>query len=276
VLAGHTAGPGTALGDGFTVADGTVLLGGVVPTGTAVEYEGELIEDRGWRALLLVTGDAIGVLDAYAEQAADAGLPVTDRYRVGPCFDDVGSVVSCLRSARLGSLQDGRSVDLELKRTGPSGDRAPLSHLTIHYRETGEPPYPPVPPDICPRYVCRAAAPPPTPTGWPPLPGVGERYERTQDPSAGRVEPGSHLVAHPTWASGASVALFLLTGDPEEVLDRYLRQQESDDVFDARRRDDGATVLERSWHAGGGEYNASVVLRDGSPTYLFLEHYFSD
>jgi len=106
---------------------------------------------------------------------------------------------------------------------------------------------------------------------------VGQPYEAAGNQPAGRVEPGSHLVAHPASSFGtASLALFVVTGDPEEVLDRYLHQQEASDVFEERRRDDGATVLERSWRAGGGEYDASAVIRDGRPTYLLIEHYGSD
>jgi hypothetical protein len=39
VLDGYTSGPGSDLGDGFTVVDGSVLLGDVVPSGAEVEYE---------------------------------------------------------------------------------------------------------------------------------------------------------------------------------------------------------------------------------------------
>jgi hypothetical protein len=277
VLGEHTSGAGAELGDGFTVVDGTVLLGDVVPTGADVEFEGRIIEDRGWRAMLLVTGDAETVLDAYAGQAADMDLPLTDPYGGRGCLDDRSGVVSCARRGQAGSDQDVRSVQIELERAPASDGRAPLSHLTIDYTETGEPPYPPRASDTCPSYICRTVAPPPVPTEWPPLPKVGQPYETDVGQVPGRVEPGSHLVAHPASPFGiASLALFVVTGHPEDVLDRYAHQQETRDVFEERRRDDGATVLERSWRAGGGEYDASAVIRDDHPIYLLLEHLATD
>ena len=275
VLEGHTAGPGAELGDGFTVADGSVLLGDPVPTGVAFEHRGEPIDDRGWRALLLVTGDAGEVLESYARQAAAVGLPLTSRYGEGRCVDDFTSVVTCDLRGQVGSDFDGRSIALELQRGTARSRHAPRSHLLMSYSETGEPPYRTSPVDVCPR--CRDVVPPPAPTGWPPLPAVGERYESTGNRRAGLVEPGSHLVAHPaSLAIAGTVALFVVTDDPEEVLDRYMAQQGADQVFEERRRDDGATVIRRSWRAGGGEYDADVVIRDGRPTYLLMEHYASD
>jgi hypothetical protein len=106
---------------------------------------------------------------------------------------------------------------------------------------------------------------------------VGEPYEAPGNQPAGRVEPGSHLIAHPASPFGTvSLALVVVTGDPEDVLDRYVHQQEAWSVVEDRRRDDGATVLDRSWRAGGGEYDATAVIRDGRPTYLLIEHYATD
>ena len=61
-LAGATRPPGTKLGNGFTVAPGTALIADAFPLGDATVLAGRSIEDRGWRAYLIVTGDPHGVI----------------------------------------------------------------------------------------------------------------------------------------------------------------------------------------------------------------------
>src|SRR5918997_1774614 len=86
VRADATSGPGTDLVAGFSVVEGSVLLGTVFPA----DYRGSDrgLFDRVTTALLLVTGDARQVFDAYADQAAAIGLPVGPDSSSGLCHEE--------------------------------------------------------------------------------------------------------------------------------------------------------------------------------------------
>jgi hypothetical protein len=64
-------GAGAEIGDGFTVADGSTLLGSRVPEATSI-YVG--MRRLGWSAVLLVDGDPGAVLRAYVAQSEALGL----------------------------------------------------------------------------------------------------------------------------------------------------------------------------------------------------------
>ena len=81
VLEHSTSGPGTALGDGFTVPDGALLVGVPFPVDIGGQFDAELLEDAGWQARLLVTGVPRDVIDDLARQATDAGIDVPNTQR---------------------------------------------------------------------------------------------------------------------------------------------------------------------------------------------------
>jgi hypothetical protein len=275
VLEGHHRGPGTRIGDGFTVADGSVLVGDPLPP--RAQYGPRRPE--GWRALLLVTGGARDVLDAYARQAAAIGLPVAPQFTTGACRPDT-ELLACELWGEQRTSERTRRVELSLQRGRAEGDPGPVSHLVIRYETIGPPPYGEVVDNGC-------RCPPgdrdaPAPEDWPPLPGDGERLEAavTRMQPGLAVEPGSQLVAHPTSLSegyGASLALLVVTDDPEEVLAAYVDQlPDSYDHVEERSRFRGGTVLHRFWGQGGGTYQADLVLREGRPAYLAIEHSVTD
>ena len=115
VLAGSTTGPGRVLADGFTVAAGSHLLGGIAPlvepgaTASSTPTPGTCSGGPGaapscepgspptpggaadpvvvgWVAQLLVTGDPASVVAAYGRQAIDHGYRPINAVRQGfPC-----------------------------------------------------------------------------------------------------------------------------------------------------------------------------------------------
>jgi hypothetical protein len=69
-----------------------------------------------------------------------------------------------------------------------------------------------------------------------------------------------------------SAAVFVVTGDPGEVLDGYEHQRPLDDKYRQRGRFDGGTHVHLFWERGGGTYTADLVMRPGHPTYPLVEH----
>lgn len=273
VLADATKDAGTSLGNGFSVVEGSLLLGAVLPSGSAGSFGGVPIEDDGWRAMLLMTGDARDVFDAYAEQAAAIGLSVVPERPGGMCSVEDG-VFRCSGVGEAGSFFD-RSIQIALWRAPLEGDRRPLSHLLLQYRQAG--PNPDRESDSADYTGDQWNGNPPLPEDWPDLPDVGEPY----DPDYGglRVEEGSQLVAHPARSSicpPGTTALFHVTGNPAGVVSAYVAQLPSDGGSLNERRDDGATVFSTGWNAGGDSYGAAAFVRDGEPTYLLIDHCLGD
>jgi hypothetical protein len=268
VLEGHTSGPNTELGGGFSVVDGSLLLG--VPMPPRASYGANPPPLHGWRALLLVTGDAGAVFTAFAHQAARAGF-VFDETNDGFCRQE-DEVLTCDAYASEGPYEHRRELQLGLRRGQPGPERRPVSHMSIEYSVTGTPPPTAGPPERCECGVADRGV--EVPDDWPALPGEGQPFEDSlphQD--AMDVEPGSRPVAHPVPLRGLwSSALFLVTDEPEEVLDRYERQLDPHDRFERRQRVAGGSRLHRFWGHGGGTYTADLLIRPGGPDYLLIEH----
>ena len=62
---------GTPLGDGFVVAQGTRLLGAVIPSTPKIPFGSD---SQGWKAYLWVDTDAASVLNVYAKQSKQSGF----------------------------------------------------------------------------------------------------------------------------------------------------------------------------------------------------------
>jgi hypothetical protein len=123
--------PGTSLGDGFTVVDGTVLIGDPIPIGVAVVYEGQPIVDDGWTATAILTGaDPIGIVDAYMRQAAEAGL--VEQPGTG-CIRDL-DVAICSAFARSADAAEPRSLSATVVR----GEREDVisDHVIVRFSTT--------------------------------------------------------------------------------------------------------------------------------------------
>jgi hypothetical protein len=164
--------PGTRLDERFTVADGTLLVGAVFP-GTSVteEFTG------GWRALLLVTGDPLTVLDAYRRQAAKAGMDM----RPGTSNTTFCRLAAPVRPYMCEAHATGEHDELLLTlHRGMTEDHDSVSHVWLEYTETIEPPVEPLPTTARPR----EPQPPPLPDRWRPLPRRrGEKFGTPYPPT---------------------------------------------------------------------------------------------
>ena len=273
---------GTALPDGFSVAEGTTLIGDPIPAGVDLLLNGEPVMGAGWTARFTAQGDADAIMRAYLRQADELGLeelPVTepkaaeseeyhsqpDRY--GTCAT-VRSRTWCHAVARSPQLQPTRTMTLDLVR-GSSSDQ-PISHLTLSYSTTerawshaeGS------------AYGDTMAPLAPPPAAWPPLPETGASFG-PHLVALGRlaVAPGSQLAAAPLIdRHDGSVAILEVTGDPAQVLSAY-RDQLLDAVGEASEPDRlevAGTTLTTIYasEAGGDHYELQLVQRPGRPTWL--------
>lgn len=223
---------GTNLGNGFSVAKGTALVGDVFPIPVVYPYRGEPIIDRGWRAILLVKGDPRKVMVSYRAQASAAGMEL--RSAATLCdFDRTNTkAYECFAAGVNDSPDDPRRVSLSLRR-GP-GLFGPMSHLTIVYND-------PDPPGgvFLDSTLSTAATPGPEP---PPVPNEWGRLARPGDflfgdsykPPGGwvppplKVEPDSTAAAAvgPAGNAGSSDwrSVLRVTGDPRKIVSAYRRQ----------------------------------------------------
>jgi hypothetical protein len=212
VLQGGVQQPGSAIGDGFVVAEGSLLLGTTFATGPHLELHGRSIADDGWKALLFVTGDVQRVLGDYIEQARDAGIPA-DPLR---CSEPRGPTESedCWFEGSVGERGRSRGINGEFVRGSPN----PESHLMLTYSDpdgadAGEPPEP---------YDTLDEPTTPFPAEWPRPPTVGEGFGVLVS-----LERNSRLVAPPATGGIRRWAVVAIYGSAIDVLDRYARQLES-------------------------------------------------
>jgi hypothetical protein len=300
VLEGATRPSGTRLGNGFTVAPGSVLLGDVFPVGIGVNQG----EADGWTAHLLVTGDPREVLRHYQQEATEAGLflnpasfsvvpPTGQRQRVF-CGEDAVEGYTCGAFAFARSGTRTRSFRLWLRRQARVAGVPPVpqSFATLAFSTAGGGPQPTEPL----AEVELGPSPPPLPTGWPPLPGPGGWIPTTPGGYPGQpggavpagevsriqVEAGSRVVA-PALAdidcTGVGLrALLRIEGDARNVLSAYRRtflrlehgRADSGPVV-GRRRDDGTEVLSVGALGGRAVYGLTAFVRRGRPTWALLQ-----
>lgn len=281
VLPRALSGPGSELGDGFTVADGSALIGAPVPLGTTSVVDGTPVVDEGWKAHLFVSGDPSEVVEAYLEQARAAGMevnPVPDDepfamegeenppsgYYMCAAVGDMS--VEC--GATAGDAE-GRCLNLDLVRSGRA------SHLALTL-STNDP------------FVCEApsglagnsAEDPPSPSTWPDLPGEGNPLGEPWGSLAPiEVQEGSTVVAAPVARLGCGVvgALLEVEGDPREVAARYAAEIERISrvelgVTTEEVRSGGRTLRRHIAQEGGGgrRFEIDLVTGEDDTAWLYL------
>ncbi len=269
-------GPGTPLGDGFSVVEGTRLLGTPIPFGpTGLDGEQRLYENAGWTANLVVTGgDPDRIVGTYLEQAAEVGI---DLQTEPSCVADA-EMTYCGGAAWATDGTDTREARVTLLR----GEQGGLvsDHVILWYSEPGvvgqriEDPRPqrdPSPPPV---------PPPPSPS-MPPLPDTGEPIGTAGEVNAEvLVQEGSRLAGPPRLhlndATGGIVAVLELTGDPQDVFSSYLDHLADLDIggTDAgveRRVDDARVTTAYTGNYGGDYFVLTMIERPGEPTWLAIE-----
>lgn len=262
--------PGTSLGDGFTVVEGTVLIGDPIPMGVSAVRRGQPIIDEGWTATSIVDGgDPIGIIDAYMRQAEDVGLVEEP----GSGCDHEADVSTCSAFARSPEVDEPRSVSATFVR----GHREDTysNHVIVRFSTTdlswnqGE-----VGTDS------PADAGVPAPVAFPPLPSVGEPLGTAGETThALPVQEGSRLAGPPRLnlddTTGGIVAILEVTGDPRSVLQAYLDHMAGLGVEGSppERLDigDGATTIAYRSEPGGDHFSFTLVERHGRPTWLAIE-----
>jgi hypothetical protein len=242
VADGTAAGPGTPLGAGLEVPDGSVLLGTSFPD----------LEGGGFRALLLVPGDPVAVFNDMRDQAATMGLEGD-----AGCLS-AGDRLGC--STRLADPADGETLSVTLTRRVT--ELGSVSGLGLRYRPPGSAP------DVTPG--SQGGGPttpiPPLALPAPPLPPVDPAdvglLVRPPASPAVSVEPGSELVgaAGPCACDGEGWSFVVeVTGVIHDVVAAYGRQvADLGSVPDiAERRVGEVTVL--ALRVGGGAQRAEVI-----------------
>lgn len=275
--------PGTALGNGFEVADGSVLIGAPVPLGITVVLDGEPVVDEGWTAYLYVTGNPSDVVNRYIAQAEAEGLIPTAQPD-GEVFEMEGEEVPPTGYERCGTLGDGSYACSAS--AGDNGRRClaaslvrsdTASHLRLTYMLNAT--------EVSPCIALGGLAvnadlePPDPPTDWPPLPSLGDEFGTPWGVLAPiTVQGGSRMVAAPLPSpdcGGPAVAQ--VTGDPAEVLDRYVdefrRVSVVEPVVTPESGKSGNLSLERRYvnESGGGRlFTAELVTTENGAAWLYL------
>ena len=270
VIPSGAGAPGTPLGDGFTVVDGTTLVGDPIPIGVAVVRNGQPILDEGWTATSVVDGgDPVAIIDAYMDQAERAGL--TQQPGTG-CTLEV-DVAVCSAFARSPEVAEPRSVSATVVR----GRREDLlsDHVILRYSTT----------DLSwdhgqQRNDREPNLTTPAPTTWPPLVPVGEPLGTAGETThAVVVQDGSRLAAPAHLnlddTTGGIVAMLEVAGDPRSVLQAYLDHLTGLGLDASTPQDleigDAVVTSASPSEAGGDHFTLTLVERPGRPTWLVIE-----
>ena len=286
------AGPGTALRDGFTVEDGSVLVGSPIPNGVVAFVREKPVVDRGWWAVLFVdASDAAEVLASYLSQAEalgyqpdepPSGAPPHLREDVPPEDQQYTRCGTPSEGARgwhcagaAFSAEGSPCVHFDLVRR--TFDGSVESHLLMRLNTR---------PEACSPGTSDLvgdpdATPPPLPSEWAPLPRTGAKLgEAWGLLSRLAIEHGSAVATYRFDGLGCGdAALFEVTGDPQDVFDAYVDAIEARTPYGAPStprvtRVDDETELWQFWrdNAGGGNgYGADLVINENRPSMLALE-----
>ena len=247
---------GSPLRDGFTVAPGTVAVGDAFPLGALVAVAGEPIEDDGWRAYLVVTGDLVAVVEHYRREARQLGVALQPARSCGVHPAAIAISDDPQRGTLLceASGGDGRRIDVRV-RVLRGAEPRPASWAIVEVnksRVSGQDPG-------TARPMLFEEVAPQLPETWSPLAGAGDTFAFGTRPDALKVEPGSRGAA-PVFDDLRCFALVLVVNDdPEVVAERY-RDQFREKVqlpvpALSERNDDGFTLWQtRVDFPGGGGY----------------------
>jgi len=271
---------GEPIADGFTVVPGTALVGDVFEM-VKPEMKGfeqpDVPDDRVWYAVLLVTADLPGVVQAYGRQARALGF---DRHGGTEC--SAGTTSSFCRgiwtdkdAGLVVSISDGRGHV-------PTG---PTSHLVLWYADFGEFS---MGSGTAPASAEREdGAMPALPRVWPALAGVGERmfvahdvgrpnYDGGQSvpmhgvPPALTVAAGSELASPVAGSTLGWVAVLRVTGDPREVLGRYRQQLRASDGFTMNKLKARPVGDATSYRFSAGDFSGHEIGSGTSASYDFM------
>jgi hypothetical protein len=262
--------PGTPLGDGFRVPDGTVLLGGLFP---ATDDEDTTVVDH-WSADLLITGSMLDAQEALKRQALDAGL------EVGAGCDRTDWDTTCSLAGR--RVEDGfvrEALNIQLQQT-PTLEHGYTSHGTIRYVRLAAGA---VPDDGAGLGGAAPLTSLPEPATAPDPPVVGEPVAEDQVNEGNPdvvVAEGSEVIAPVRTyddCTGGFTAHLRIPGDPTEVIADYRSQLDSWSNF---RDGDPAvestfrghdTLVDSRYASGGGDLTLEVVYGEGGdPTIARL------
>ncbi|QYG92692.1 hypothetical protein HC251_09780 [Iamia sp. SCSIO 61187] len=259
--------PGSSLGDGFTVVEGTTLIGDPIPIGTSVAQSGTEVIDEGWTASLVIDGgDPMEILDTYLRQAEATGLVG----ETGPGCALDQDVTICSMFARAPEPDQPHSFTARVVR----GLREDVlsNHVVLRFATTY----------LYWQYI-------PTPAGGRvsevpaapserPLAEVGDGLG-----TAGElqheivVQEGSRLAGPPHLnlddGTGGVEVVLEVTGDPRQVLDLYLGHLgERAGHSDPAVQEIGAAVVTTAFAGGGGGdgFELTLVEREGRPTWLAI------
>jgi len=266
--------PGTALGDGFTVIEGTVLIGDPIPTGDALDSDTIPRIDEGWTATLLVDGgDPEAIVEEYLRQAEEIGLA---RDGGTPCRQDVqdARVVVCVGFARSADRSEPRSLSVRTvrgRRTDVVSDHVVVQYSTHEnaWRSGNQPAIDDGDP---------AALEPPA--EWPSRPTVGDALPSANEITSVIPIQEDSRVAGPVRlnlddTTGGIVATLEVTGDPGTVFQAYLdvlaAQADWTRGPDERKIGDATLTQARAGVLGGDSIQLRMVERPGRPVWLVID-----
>ncbi|MGH3648364.1 MAG: hypothetical protein ACRDTM_14460 [Micromonosporaceae bacterium] len=312
LLAAHLSGPGTALRDGFTVVEGSSLVGPVVRGDTDLASPASSY----WEAVILVTDqDVLGVWNAYVSQVAQRILePEQPSPRGNGCGLDEVIGFGCALYWE-GTMTTGRDTVADLWLDNAPGDVTGRYVLHVQIKHpTNHPTEKPEPPQMAPSAAGGVEPRDPAPSVAGSLvPGLVPARDNRREPFTGDVptpepardrpragEPlampnnkhvddyedfplleGSQLLAQYGVGSGTGGFHVILAVDEGADVDRvaagYVKQGSFGDgktkTLVSRHDDDVVTTYYPPGGAGGYSAEITTVDRGTGPDYILYELY---
>jgi len=265
--------PGSDLGAGLTVVEGSRLVAPPIPAGQPTADP--TVVDDGFTAILEVDGDPLTVMQAYIAQTGGTSP--------GIGCEDADGVQSCAATVYIDGGANPAALELSSWRGLPDGAR-PVSHLELVYtsfpvsdaaREVAERVRPPA---RTPLSVPDVTS-PPRPDGVAPSGGEQTMFVGADPVAPLPVLAGSRLLADVVPRSGwppHAIAVLEVTGDPATVHAAYrelLGDTGSDGASERPPRDVAAgRIMEFSGgETGGVDYQARLFVRDDGDAWLLIE-----
>jgi hypothetical protein len=260
-------GPGTPLGDGFSVPGGAAVVGAALPSSRQTGYP-DLGATDAWGALLLVTGESRDVAKALARQGARVGLTAATAIPA-ECVDAVDPCTT--RLVAPGRVRDAFAPRELWIHVAPNASLMMLQYTGFEPARADSRLADPAPATVRLPPEPADAQPPPT------LPKVGDPITLDLGGGTVRVQGGSEPLTaafcHPRpLCFGEDMVVMRVTGGGE-TFDRYLRATRALDRWDREyRREpetrDGWRVRSHSFTTIDGGPTYELFERDGAPTYL--------